>query len=154
MPLSRDIVGRMLPSVTAPIERGRVAFFARTIGESDPIYSDVEAATAAGHPDLVVPPTFLFGLRMEGADPFTWLTDLGIDLRTILHGTQAFSYDRIVHAGETVTLTPTITDVYDKKGGALEFLETSTVVTDAAGATVATMRETLVIRNTEREAAA
>ena len=146
MTLSPDLVGRPLPTVTAPVERGRVAFFARTVGESDPVYSDVSAARAAGHPDVLVPPTFLFGLRFERADPFDWLRDAGVDLMRVLHGTQSFDYVREVHAGEEVTLTPTITAVYEKKGGALQFLETTTTVADADGATVATFCETLVIR--------
>ena len=40
------------------VERGRLRFFAETIGLTDPVYFDVEAAKRAGHRDLPVPPTF------------------------------------------------------------------------------------------------
>ncbi len=46
------------------MERGRLRMFAAAIGETDPIYTDVEAARAAGHPDLPVPPTFSLRTRV------------------------------------------------------------------------------------------
>ena len=57
-------------SLVVDIERGRIRFFSRTIGETNPVYLDVEAARAAGHRDIVVPPTYLFNLGLETADPF------------------------------------------------------------------------------------
>lgn len=51
------------------VERGRLALFARVTGQTDPVYTDVAAARAAGHPDLPVPPTFIFGLELEAPDP-------------------------------------------------------------------------------------
>ncbi len=41
------------------VERGRLRFFAETIGRTDPIYFDLDAARRAGHRDLPVPLTFL-----------------------------------------------------------------------------------------------
>ena len=38
------------------VERGRLRFFARTIGLTDPVYFDVEAARGPGHRDLPAPP--------------------------------------------------------------------------------------------------
>lgn len=45
--------------MTLEVERGRLRFFAHTIGLTDPIYFDVDAARRAGHRDLVVPRPFL-----------------------------------------------------------------------------------------------
>ena len=42
------------------------AFFAAAIGETDPVYTDLDAARAAGHRDLPVPPTFLFASSWSG----------------------------------------------------------------------------------------
>ncbi|MCO4253344.1 MaoC family dehydratase N-terminal domain-containing protein [Pseudarthrobacter sp. MDT3-9] len=133
--------------MTAVIERGRLAYFAKAIGESDPIYSDIEAAQADGHPDLPVPPTFLFGLKLDVPDPFGWIEELGVDMHFLLHGKQAFTYRSMLYAGDTVTLTPTIIDVYEKKGGSLEFIVCATEVTRADGVAVATLEETLVVRH-------
>lgn len=150
MPISPDVIGHALPVADVAVERGRLAFFATAIGETDPVYSDLAAARAAGHPDLPVPPTFLFGLELEGSSPFALFTELGIDLRRVLHGEQSFTYHSTAHAGETLTIAPRIADVYSKKGGALEFLVKETSVTRADGSVVAELRSTIVVQNGER----
>ncbi|MFC4947912.1 MaoC family dehydratase N-terminal domain-containing protein [Pseudonocardia sp. GCM10023141] len=147
MAVSTDVIGRALPVSTVDVERGRLAFFATAIGETDPVYSDLAAARAAGHPDLPVPPTFLFGLEMAGADPFALFTELGIDLRRVLHGEQSFTYHAVAHAGETLTVAPCIADVYSKKGGALEFIVKETSISRSDGTVVAELRNTIVIQN-------
>jgi acyl dehydratase len=141
------VIGTELPERSVPIERGRLRSFASAIGETDPVYLDLDAARAAGYPDLPVPPTFLFGLGLgRGAEDFAWLTDLGVDLRHVLHGEQSFTYHTPVHAGDTVTLAPKIVDVFAKRGGALQFLIRETAVRDADGGPVADLRETIVVR--------
>lgn len=123
MPVDPDKARALaFPPVTVTVERGRLRMFAHVIGETDPVYVDLAAARAAGHPDLPVPPTFFFSLEMESPDPWGYLADLGVDLRRVLHGEQEFTYHAMVHAGDTVELRPRIVDVYTRKGGALEFL--------------------------------
>jgi acyl dehydratase len=145
-------VGTVLPATTATIERGRLCFFAEAIGETDPIYTDLDAAVGAGFPDLPVPPTFLFGLKLDGTDPFGWIRELGIDMRYVLHGTQRFTYASMAFAGDEVTFRPRIAEVFDKRGGALEFVTLETTVT-RGDEQVATLGETIVVRHPELEAA-
>ncbi|WP_028936955.1 MaoC family dehydratase N-terminal domain-containing protein [Pseudonocardia spinosispora] len=143
-----SVIGTEMPELTVDVERGRLRSFAGAIGETDPVYSDLDAAKAAGHDDLPVPPTFLFGLGFgRGAADFAWLTDLGVDLRHVLHGEQSFTYHSVAHAGDTLTLAPKITDVFSKRGGALQFLVRETAVRDAGGDPVADLRETIVVRD-------
>jgi hypothetical protein len=151
--ISKSAIGRRLTPVTTTFERGRLAFFAQAIGETDPVYSDLDAAKAAGHPDLPVPPTFVFGTILDGPDPFGWLGDLGVDLRFILHGSQAFTYHSVLHAGDTVTVQPVITDIYDKRGGALEFIVSTTTVTRPDGEVAVSWDQTIVVRHPEVAAA-
>lgn len=140
-----------LAPITVRVERGRLAFFAKAIGQTDPVYSDVEAAKAACHPDVPVPPTFFFSLELEQEDPFAWLTDLGIDLRRVLHGEQSFTYHSLAYAGETLTLRPRIVDVFAKKGGVMEFLIKQTDIT-RDGTLIAEATSTIVVRNPEVKA--
>jgi acyl dehydratase len=149
MPVSADAVGRELPPVEATVERGRVRLFAQVIGETDPAFLDVDAARAAGHPDLPVPPTFLFGLELDQPDPYAYLTDLGIDLRHVLHGEQTFTYYQPVHAGETLTAQPRIADVYSKRGGAMQFVVKQTSVSRPDGTVVAELTSTIIVRDPE-----
>jgi len=152
MAIPLTAVGTKIGPLTSTVERGRLAFFAKAIGEIDPVYSDIEAARAAGHPDLPVPPTFMFGLLLETPDPFAWLTDIGVDLRLVLHGSQSFTYHAPAHAGDELTVLSEITDVYAKKGGALEFVVRRTKVTRGQDP-VATLTETLVVRHPVEAAA-
>jgi acyl dehydratase len=147
MPIDADRARALvLEPVTVTVERGRLAFFAKATGQTDPVYSDLDAAKEAGHPDLPVPPTFFFSLELEAPDPFGYLTGLGVDMRRVLHGEQAFAYRTVVHAGDTLTLRPRIVDVFSKRGGALEFLVKRTEVT-RGGEPVAEATTTIVVQN-------
>ena len=119
-----------IPDITVEVERGRLRFFAEAIGLTDPVYSDTEAARRAGHPDVPVPPTFLGNaLELEQPEPLAWLAVLGVDLERTTHGEQAFVYHRLAYAGDVLVLRRRITDVYLKKGGALEFVVKRTDIT-------------------------
>jgi hypothetical protein len=105
------------------VERGRLRFFARTIGLTNPIYFDVEAAQRAGHRDLPVPLTFLgHSLELSAPNPMEWLAALGADLTKTTHAEQAFIYHATAYATDHLVLHRKIVDVYTKKGGALEFV--------------------------------
>ncbi|PZG46686.1 MaoC family dehydratase [Spongiactinospora gelatinilytica] len=132
--------------LTVDIERGRLRFFAKATGQTDPIYHDLDAARQAGHPDLPVPPTFFFGLDLEGPDALRYLRELDVDMARVLHGEQSFVYHSLAHAGETLTVRPRIVEVFAKRGGALEFLVKRNEIT-RAGEPVAEATMTLVVRN-------
>ncbi len=145
--IDRSHIGREFGAHTADIEKGRLRFFAKATGETNPIYFDEEAAKAAGLPTLPVPPTFLFSMDMEVPDPFEILSVMDVDLGKILHGTQEFNYFKDVYAGDTISFKSEITDIFDKKGGALEFIVKKTEATNQHGDLVAEMTRTIVVRN-------
>ena len=147
MPLDTTAIGRELEKATLHVDAGRLRYFAKAIGETNPVFTDADAAVRAGYPGLVVPPTFLFSIALEAADPFVFLTDLGIDLRTLLHGSQKFTYYGLTHAGDDLTVVPTVTDIYAKKGGLLEFVEVKSLVYNQHDAKVAEMENVYVVQN-------
>jgi acyl dehydratase len=102
---------------------------------------------AAGHRGLPVPPTFFFCLEMDSPRPAAMRELLGIDIGRVLHGEQGFTYHAMACAGDVLRFEPRITDIYAKKGGALEFVVRETRVSDAAGNLVAEMRAVTVVRN-------
>jgi hypothetical protein len=149
MPVDREAaLAHALSPVRVVVERGALRFFAQAIGDTRAEYVDVEAARAAGHRDLPLPPTYLFSLELQGPDPFGFLDVLGVDLRGVLHGEQWFEYLAEVCAGDALTLRPRIVDVVDKKGGAMQLLTKETTVTDdATGDVVARLGSVLVLRD-------
>ncbi len=144
---AREHIGSALPGVTVQVEEGLLRFFAKAIGETNPLYLDQPFARAQGHRGLLVPPTYLFCLEMHGqSEPLSWLKDIGVDLLHILHGGQSFEYKEMAYAGDTLMFTGTITDIYEKKGGALTFIVKETMVRNQFGSRVAALKTTIVVR--------
>ena len=145
--IDRRHIGHTLPPFEVEVEKGRLRFFAKATGQTDPVYIDEAAARAAGHPGLPVPPTFLFCLEMESPNPAAIRELLGMDYRSLLHGEQGFSYHAMAHAGDTLRFEQRIADIYDKKGGALEFVVRHTRVSNQRDELVAELRCVTVVRN-------
>ena len=144
--IDHKFIGYRQPAFAVEVEKGRLRLFAKAIGETDPIYSNEAAARAAGYRSLPVPPTFFFCLEMERADPYDWFRDLGIPLGQVLHGEQSFTYHRTACAGDVLTFRAELLDIYEKKGGALQFLVQRNLVADATGVAIAEFDRTVVIR--------
>lgn len=145
--IDRQFIGHTMPAFSVPVEAGRLRFFAKAIGQIDPVYSDEAAARDAGHPALPVPPTFLFCLEMDGPNPAAIRELLGLDYRRLLHGEQQFTYHAPVYAGDVLRFEQRIEDIYDKRGGALEFVVRKTRVTNQQGQLVAELRGVTVMKN-------
>jgi len=145
--IDHKYIGHVEPAFEVLVEKGRLKFFAKATGQTDPVYTDEAAAHAAGHPDLPVPPTFLFCLEMEAPDPAAIRNLLGMDYRRLLHGEQGFVYERMAYAGDVLRFEQSIEDIYDKKNGALEFVVRKTIVTNQRGESVAQLRTVSVLRN-------
>jgi acyl dehydratase len=146
--IDRTFVGVVSEPRTIGVEKGQLRFFAKATGETNPIYFDETAARAAGHRALPAPPTFTFSLAL-GAPPKRGdiFGDMGIDMRRVLHGEQHFTHHRTIYAGDDITLTTTTTDIYDKKGGALEFVVQDTAAVNQHGELCIEMRVVTVVRN-------
>src|SRR3546814_9732116 len=129
------------------VEKGRLRFFAKAIGETRPEFIDEDAAKAAGHPSLLAPPTILFSGPLDHDDVPTLLQMLGIDMNNILHGEQGFTYHAPIHAGDVLAFDSQINDIPSKKGGALELVTRESRVTNQRGELVATVRNVVAVVN-------
>ncbi|MFA7281017.1 MAG: MaoC family dehydratase N-terminal domain-containing protein [Sterolibacterium sp.] len=145
--IAKTLIGKTFPPYAVEVEKGRLRFFAKAIGETDPIFVDEGAAQAAGYRSLPLPPTFLFAMEIDRPDPLAWFAEVGMELPKVLHGEQSFTYHRQACAGDILTFESRIVDVYDKKNGALDFIVKETRVIDQAGNHVADLRSVIVQRN-------
>ena len=148
MPLNRDYIGRKAP-VGQPVEitRGDIRRFAAAIGDANPLYTDRAAAQAAGYADVIAPPTFLISASTGGGGGgFILEPELGLNFAMVVHGEESFAFTRPVVAGDLLTLEQRIDDITAK--GSNELMTLVTEVTDAAGAHVATITNTIVSRGT------
>ena len=151
MAIDRKHIGEVSEPRVIEVEKGQLRFFAKATNETNPIYFDEEAAQAAGHPALPAPPTFVFSLALGAPAKRGNVLDaengMGVDMRRVLHGEQRFEYHRPIYAGDKVTLITTTSEIYDKKGGALEFIAQDTTATNDVGELLVTMRVVTVVRN-------
>jgi acyl dehydratase len=145
--IDKKWIGHELPASVLPIERSRLQFFAKAIGETNPVYTDAAAARDAGYPDLPAPPTFLFAAELDSGASEQLLADLQIPIAKLLHGEQSFTYRRPACVGDTVTVRSTVSDIYDKKNGALEFVVKTSRATNQRDDLVAELRTIIVCRH-------
>ena len=110
MALDRELVGRSYPpSAVYEVGRGedrRVRH--RDRRRLDPVHRDAEAARAAGHPDVIAPPTFAIAVSLEAAMVVLDDPDVGIDYSRVVHGEQRFTHHRPIRAGDRLVATTTI----------------------------------------------
>jgi acyl dehydratase len=143
MALNRDFIGRAFPpSEPYEITRLKIREFADAIGDLNPIYRDSEAAKAAGHPDVIAPPTFPIVISITGAG----LTDpeLGLNYSMVVHGEQRFEYVRPLHAGDVVTAESAIAGI--RSIGRNERLDLQTVIKTVDGEHVCTAHNVIIER--------
>jgi acyl dehydratase len=143
--VNAELQGRVFPP-TAPylVGREKVREFSRAVFATNPINHDVEAAQAAGYPDIVAPPTFPVVVQEATLAQLLNEPGAGIDFTRVVHGDQRFTYTRPVVAGDELTATLTVTNVKTLGGNSMVTAESN--VTDASGAHVVTAVSTLVVR--------
>jgi len=81
-----------IPPLVVEVEKWQLCFFAKAVGETNPIYFDEAAAKAAGHPSILAPPTYAVTLSLCESDPYARYRALGIDWCTMMHAQQRFDY--------------------------------------------------------------
>jgi acyl dehydratase len=145
MPLDPSFVGRTYPP-TAPYQVGRekIREFAAAIGDGNPAYTDVEAARALGHRDLVAPPTFAIVLSMGASHLVVTDPALGLDYSRVVHGEQQFSYTRPIVAGDELSVIVTVEKIRSVAGN--DIITTRGDIVTADGEAVCSAFSTLVSR--------
>jgi acyl dehydratase len=152
MPLNRDFIGRTYDAAgTFEVGREHIKRFAQAIGDANPIYVDVDAAKAAGHPDVIAPPTFLttVGMSLGGNGPISD-PELGLNYSLVVHGEQRFVHHRPVRPGDVLTAKTTIEDIRD--AGSNELLKMRMDISTTDGELVCEAYNLVVSRGTAASA--
>ncbi len=144
--IARHHIGFTTAPTRVPVNAWRVKLFCQAIGETDPVYWDAEGARAAGHRACPVPATFLKALESEHCSSAVLLARLDVPMIKVLHAEQSFQYQQPVYVGDAVEIERSITDIYDKRDGALTFVVVQTRYRVGA-ANAASSVQTLLLRN-------
>lgn len=146
--MSHPAIGRRFPPTSAVVDGEHARAFARSIGETNPVFHDEAAARAAGYRGLPVVPTYVFVAHFQDHHPADLLQELGLAgaAGKLLHAEQSFEYHADIYAGDRLEFVQSVADVYEKRDGALLFAVIQTDSTNQDGVHVATVRQTEVMR--------
>ena len=145
MALDRELVGRSYPpSAVYEVGRAKIAEFATAIGDPSPVYRDADAARAAGHADVIAPPTFAIAVSLEAAMVVLDDPDVALDYSRVVHGEQRFTHHRPIRAGDRLIATATIESARTVAGN--DLLTTRVDVATEDGEAVCSASSMLVAR--------
>ena len=145
--IDKNLIGYEFNPITLPVEEGRLKFVAKAIGETNPVYSNLDSANAEGHPSIPAPPTFVFMLEIDALNLDEIMKLFGKDTKQLLHGEQGFVYHAPIYSGDRITVSKKVKDIYDKKDGKLEFVITENCFFNQHEIKVAETVTNYVIRN-------
>lgn len=136
-------VGRSLDPV-GPYQVGRekIREFAVAIGDGESLFHDLDAARAAGHADLVAPPTFAVSFTMPVIETLLRDPEFGWDYTRMVHGDQRIAFRRPILAGDELSTVVHVDELRTRAGNHMLTLRCE--ISDAAGEPVATTHTMLV----------
>jgi|SRR5579884_309610 len=144
MPPSPTAIGKAYPPISYAVGREKIREYASAVGETNPLYFDVEAARTAGHDDVVAPPMFAVVYSARAVAPGLFDPEVGIDFARMLHAGQEFVWGPLVVAGDEVTTTASVKDISER--GGMSFFVFETVSLNQRQETVSTGTWTQIVR--------
>ena len=152
----QSLVGRTA-TYHAPEEIGLAAirYFALAIGDTNPLYTDVDYAKANGYEDVIAPPTFVVESNQymtgspdaEGYMGHSW--DIEVPGTRTIRGGHEYEFLRPVYPWDQLTVQWTITDVSEKEtreGKAMLLIDSEARYENQEGELLAINRETMIFQ--------
>lgn len=155
---AREWARRDYPVYTFQVGRTDIQKYAHATGETDPVHFDPEAARAAGHADVVAPAFFPYVIRMHAAhvagraalepDGSASADVPPLPTTRAMAGETSIDLGEPVVAGDRITVTKRIVDMYEKEGrsGSLVFVTQEFTFTNQREEMVACERFTRIYR--------
>jgi acyl dehydratase len=144
MTLNRSAIGKRYEPLNYAVGREKIVEYALATGEKNPVHLDLEAARGAGHADVVAPPMFAVVYQGRSVTEAMFDPELEIDFARLVHGEQAFQWHRLVMAGDELSTTLTVADVWEKME--IVFYAFATESVDARGELVCAGTWTNIVR--------
>jgi acyl dehydratase len=144
-----NFIGRSLPPSPAyQVGREKLREFATAVGETSPLCHDLAAARAAGHPDLVAPPTFPVVFTMPRIETLLRDPEFGWRFEGTVHGDQKIKFARPIYAGDELVTVVHVDGLRTRAG--THMLTVRCTVSDPAGGPVCETEALLLSQETSR----
>jgi acyl dehydratase len=137
-------IGKRYSPLVYAVGREKIREFAASVGETNPLHHDLEAARGAGYADLVAPPMFAVVYAARSVAPGLFDPEVGIDFARMLHAGQEFIWGPPVVAGDEITTTASVKDISER--GGMNFFVFESVSENQRGDTVCTGTWTQIVR--------
>lgn len=137
------------------VTRRDIKRFAQAIGATDRVHYDEAYARTTRHGTIVAPPLFCQSLTYEDVPPEQLPADgsplelhVPIPAQRAVGGGSEYTIHRLVRAGEVITVTSQLKDIYTKQGksGPLYLVVVETLFEDERGEPVAAETATYIKR--------
>jgi acyl dehydratase len=123
MSIKADAVGKSYEPLVYAVGREKIREYAASVGETNPLHHDLEAARAAGYADLVAPPMFAVIYAGRSVMPAVFDPEVGINFAMMVHGGQEFRWGAPVIAGDEIASTATVKNISERAGLAFYVFE-------------------------------
>jgi acyl dehydratase len=143
-----SVVGVEVETGRFEVTKDHILSFCEALDDTNPLFTDEEAAKSGPYGSVVAPPAFYTSIRTGGGlDPKLRYGNLQ------LNAGQHWEYRAPVRPGDVITATSKVHDIYEKTGrtGRMVFLVRRTTYTNQDGETVAISDGSIVYRKVERQ---
>ncbi|MDD5083102.1 MAG: MaoC family dehydratase N-terminal domain-containing protein [Dehalococcoidales bacterium] len=151
-----QLIGRVGDTVVLEVEKGAIRRYADAIGDPNPLFRDEGYARRSKFGAILAPPGF-FGWPDKWIAPGPFFPPLRLEVTDIiaksgysrgLYGAVRHDFYHPIRAGDVISATPVVKDIYEREGkaGNMVFVVIETTYIDQAGRLVAKAQETLIRR--------
>ena len=142
MALDLSYKGKEIATYTFQVDRSKIRELAAAVGDRNPVFTKPEAAEKEGYTDTPAPLTFATVMTFGGY-PQIWdrMTEMGIDIKRLLHAKEEYEYMGPIYPGDTLTGTIVAESL---RGGTMEMATFKTTYT-RGGETVLVARMTIIV---------
>ncbi len=138
-----SVIGQEVELGSREITREHIRRFCEVLGETNPLFTDDEAAAAGPYGSVVAPPGLVYSLQL-GAGP-----DAKVKFgNTMFHSGERAELHGVVRPGDTVTARQYVKEVYPKTGrsGTMVFVVRRTEFKNQHDQLVAAVEQSIVHR--------
>lgn len=137
----KRLIGKQSVKVKNMVERGAVKRFAEAIGDLHPIFWNEETGLQSRYHRNIAPPTF------PVVFDYGKIAGLNLPDKGLIHGEQAFHYERPLLVEEIIYGYSTVKDYFERKGtlGVMGFLTIENFGEDPSGKIVFSSTSVIII---------
>jgi acyl dehydratase len=144
-------------STDEPLGRASIRYFARAVGDDNPLYTDAATARGAGYADVIAPPTLVCETnqyidRRRDSDGYVGhLWDIDVPGTRLIRGGNEYEFHQPVYPSDCITAHWRIADMTERSSsrGAMLFVISEVRFTNQHGELLAVNRETNIYQELE-----